>query len=144
MAELFDIVTSDTNSLPAEVADVSELPSDDLDTIGADQAQARVTGTAAAGQYMVTLSSTASIDSTSNAVFGRFTINPANPNAVLAGEWETGSRVAANSGDNLFFTYAFPMNHGGGAYDIAFQLYKQASNNTLIAKFVNVVFNRIS
>ena len=127
------------DSLPGAVSDVDDAYPTDVDTVTATQVQVRITGTELAGTYILGLSSTSTIDSTNNAVFSRYTLDA----SIVTPVWEEASRSAANSGDNLFFTYSFPIIHAGGVFDFALQMKKESNLNTLAVPACSIWFHRV-
>ena len=142
MPELFDIIPYYQVDLPAPIASVSNAYPVDVDTVGANEAQTRLTQQVIAGKYSLILSvAVNSMDQTNNAIYIRFTEDA----SIVTPVWEETSNSVANAGDPLFRTHTTPLDiTTDSEIDIAIQMRKEAATGTLDLDRMTLQLQRVA
>lgn len=142
MPELFDIIPFYQADLPAPIASVTNTYPVDVDTVGANEAQTRLTQAVIAGKYLLTLSfSVNSMSQTGNAIYVRVTEDASAGTPV----WEEAAQDVPNAGDPLFRTQQTPFDIAtDSTVDIAMQMRKEAATGTLDLGRMTITLQRVA
>lgn len=141
MPELFTIIPYYLADLPAPIASVSNAYPVDVDTVGANEAQTRLTQAVTAGKYQLTLSvSVGSMSQTGNAIYVRVTEDA----SIATPVWEESAQDVPNAGDPLFRTQQTPLEVPINAtLDIAMQMRKESAPGTLDLGRMSIELKRV-
>lgn len=141
MPELFTIIPFYRADLPAPIASVSNVYPVDVDTVGANEAQARLTQLITAGKYLLTFSfSVTSMSQTGNAIYVRATEDA----SIATPVWEEAAFDVPNGGDPVFETQQTPFDAPtGGTIDFAMQMRKEAASGTLDLDRMTITMQRV-
>ena len=142
MPELFDIIPYYQADLPAPIASVSDAYPVNVDTVGANEAQTRLTQQVIAGKYSLILSlAVNSMSQTGNAIYIRFTEDA----SIVTPVWEETSNSVANAGDPLFRTHTTPLDiTTDSEIDVAIQMRKEAATGTLDLDRMTLQLQRVA
>lgn len=102
----------------------------------ADQAEVRIQSTVPAGTYMFGVSVTWTVNSLTNAMQLRFSLDGGTT-------WEIFSRAASDSGDSQAAAYTFPKVQGAGTIDFVMQMRKETSQNQMSILFASIWYHRV-
>lgn len=141
MPELFTIIPFYRADLPAPIASVSNVYPVDVDTVGANEAQTRLTQQITAGTYLVTFSvSVTSMSQTGNAIYIRATEDA----SIATPVWEESSYDVPNAGDPLFETQQTPFSTPADVtIDFALQMRKETSAGVLDLARMTITMQRV-
>lgn len=141
MPELFTIIPFYRGDMPAPIASVSTTYPVDVDTVGADQAQARLTQQITAGVYLVTFSiSVNSMSQTGNAIYIRVTEDA----SIATPVWQESSYDVPNADDPLFETQQSPFSTPVPVtVDFAMQMRKETSTGVLDLDRMTITIQRV-
>ena len=139
MAELFDILQSFEHDIGGAISNVSEVYPVDVDTVGANNVQARIQGTITeAGLYQVSTSARFLINAINNSVFMRFSLDG-------GATWEESSEESKDVTDHKFRHYSFPVAlTAGQVIDYVMQMKKESAANQLDVYAAEMWLTRIS
>ena len=143
MPELFDIIPfyqADLTTGP--IASVAETYPVDVDTVGANQAQARLTQQVIAGKYLLTYSTAIiSMSSTSNAIYFRATEDA----SIATPVWEEATTSVPNAGDPVNRTQQTPLTISADTeIDVAVQMRKENATGTLNLDRLTITIQRVA
>jgi len=143
MPELFDVLTF-FSAADGPEANVTNTYPTDVDTVGANQVQARLQASnVVAGTYILTLSfGVNSMSQANNAIFIRFTRD----SSIITPVWSEASFNVANAGDPLYLTQqAEPIVFATTTnVDMTGQMRKEAATGTLDLQQISMTLQRVN